>query len=191
MTRRGLLLCGPPAAGKDTVTTALAQVDSRFALVRKWKVGTGRTAGYRMATATELSALEAAGRVVVRTERYGNTYGLDRADLEALWTAGRIPVVHAGSVADLQAVIVVEPKAWATVLLSTDRETCQVRSKARRDGDTEARLRAWDEAMFDLEQGRQRGLFDQEIRTDQVVLPQTVRAVTELFRQDLPEDEAS
>jgi predicted PilT family ATPase len=37
--RSGILLYGPPAAGKDTITTALAALDARYAPFRRLKVG--------------------------------------------------------------------------------------------------------------------------------------------------------
>ena len=44
---KGLVLLGPPAAGKDTITTLLEQ-RSDLRLVRKVKAGSGRAAGDRL-----------------------------------------------------------------------------------------------------------------------------------------------
>jgi guanylate kinase len=50
--------------GKDAVTTALHQLDSRYQQFRRLKAGSGRTTGYRMTTEQELAALRASGEVV-------------------------------------------------------------------------------------------------------------------------------
>jgi hypothetical protein len=44
-----VILYGPPAAGKGTVTKALTRLDNSYWLYQSLKVGPGRTAGYRMA----------------------------------------------------------------------------------------------------------------------------------------------
>jgi hypothetical protein len=41
----GVILYGPPGAGKDTVTAALTSPDARFQLFRRIKAGAGRTMG--------------------------------------------------------------------------------------------------------------------------------------------------
>lgn len=45
-----VMLYGPPAAGKDTVTEALIRLDRSYRLYQRLKVGAGRTDGYRMTT---------------------------------------------------------------------------------------------------------------------------------------------
>ncbi|MGV9303830.1 hypothetical protein ACWDLG_10705 [Nonomuraea sp. NPDC003727] len=40
MSLQGIVLYGPPASGKDTVTAALRRLDPRFVLLPKLKVGT-------------------------------------------------------------------------------------------------------------------------------------------------------
>src|SRR5690606_7190599 len=102
MTGHGVILYGPPASGKDTITAELARQDARYTLLAKLKVGTGRTAGYRQVSAADLDKLRSAGRLVVETHRYGNVYAIDRDDVTALVEADRIPVVHMGNLADLQ-----------------------------------------------------------------------------------------
>lgn len=43
--RSDLLLYGPPAAGKDTVTAALPEIDARYVAFRRLKIGNGESAG--------------------------------------------------------------------------------------------------------------------------------------------------
>ncbi|GGZ92957.1 hypothetical protein GCM10010371_61050 [Streptomyces subrutilus] len=146
----GVVLFGPPAAGKDTVSTALGVLDARYGQLPKIKVGSGRTTGYRMAERAELDALRAAGRLVLETERYGNTYAVDRDDLEAMTGAGRIPLVHMGSVEHLRTFNAALRAPWLCVLLWVPREVCEERSRGRGDRDTADRLAAWEEALADL-----------------------------------------
>ncbi|WP_051699553.1 hypothetical protein [Streptomyces sp. NRRL F-4474] len=146
----GVVLFGPPTAGKDTVSAALTSLDGRYEQLTKVKVGSGRTAGYRMADREELDALRAAGRLVMETTRYGNTYAVDRDDLDAMIDTGRIPLVHLGSVDHLRTFTAAVREAWLCVLLWVPRSVCAQRSRERGDQDTSDRLAAWDEALADL-----------------------------------------
>ncbi|MFI1377278.1 guanylate kinase [Streptomyces longwoodensis] len=152
MTRRqGVVLYGPPASGKDTVTAALTELRPRYRQFARLKVGSGKSAGYRMGTAEQLRALEAAGGVVYVNSRYGNTYVLDRPGLDAGFAAG-VPVVHLGQVEGVRALVDGYAAAdWLLVLLWCPRETTAERSAGRGDSDTTARLAAWDATREDLE----------------------------------------
>lgn len=142
---RGLILYGPPAAGKDTITRALQELDPRYRLFPRLKAGEGRTAGYRMATEAELDALRANGEVVWENRRYGATYVIDRPELVRRLRE-EIPVVHLGQVDAIDAVIRAAPQAkWLIVYVYCSREVAGERIAARGTGDDEARLRAWDE----------------------------------------------
>ncbi|KPC90472.1 hypothetical protein [Streptomyces albidoflavus] len=55
--RQGILLYGPPAAGKDTTTAALTELDEQYASFTRLKIGTGKTKGYRMGTPEQLTVL--------------------------------------------------------------------------------------------------------------------------------------
>ncbi|WP_097981323.1 guanylate kinase [Streptomyces sp. f150] len=147
---QGILLYGPPAAGKDTVTAALAHLDSRYALFSRLKIGSGKSKGYRMGTSAQLAELDGRGDVIYRNDRYGNTYVVDRPGLVLAMEGGRIPVLHLGQVAGIEAVTANCPAAWSTVLVWCSREATAVRSKGRGDRDTEVRLAAWDATEQDL-----------------------------------------
>ncbi|PPJ39968.1 kinase [Nocardia nova] len=156
----GVILYGPPAAGKDTVTTALTDEDGRFRLFERLKSGQGRTAGYRMTSEEHLESLARAGEIVWENSRYGARYVIDRPGLQELVASGRIPVVHAGQPEVIPAVRAAVPGTWIVVQLSTSREVARQRILERATGDTAARLAAWDatprllSSNLDIDTGR-------------------------------------
>ncbi|WP_432038688.1 phosphotransferase-like protein [Streptomyces cucumeris] len=147
---QGVILYGPPASGKDTITTALTDLSPRYAQFARLKVGSGKSSGYRMGTAEQLRELEAAGAVVYANSRYDNTYVIDRPGLDDAFEAG-IPVVHLGQVAGIHALVDGYPADWSVVLLWCPREVTEQRSTGRGDSDTAARLMAWDATREDLD----------------------------------------
>ncbi|MFI0486797.1 guanylate kinase [Actinomadura sp. 9N215] len=176
MTSPGVILYGPPASGKDTITAELARLDGRYTLQPKLKVGTGRNIGYRYVTSADLENLRTTGRLVVETHRYGNVYAIDRDDIAALVEADKIPVVHMGNLADLQRLRAAVPFDWTAVLLWIPRAVCADRSKHRGDADTPNRLQAWDETRNDLHTTTD-PVFNLLIRTDQTDPADTARRI--------------
>lgn len=142
---QGVILYGPPAAGKDTITQHLTTLDPRYVLFPRLKVGPGRTASYRMATAAQLAALRGRGDVIWENERYGAVYVVDRTELRRR-LASHVPVVHLGQLDAVEAVTRATPGAdWLIVYLSCPREIARHRIAARATGDLAARLAAWDQ----------------------------------------------
>ncbi|MFI0448219.1 guanylate kinase [Actinomadura sp. 6N118] len=145
MTHAGVILYGPPTSGKSTVTQALHALSPTYTLFQRIKVGTGRTDGYRLASATEVEKLRQADQIVWENHRYGNTYVVDRPAL-AEHLAHGVPVLHLGQVEAVHRVTSALPEArWLTVYLWCPRSIAEKRISARGTGDTEARLKAWDE----------------------------------------------
>jgi guanylate kinase len=177
VTKRGLILYGPPASGKDSITAELSRQDTRFVLFTKLKAGNGRTAGYRHISPDDLEALGDAGRLVVESHRYGNRYAVDRDELDALTEADRIPVVHMGNLADLRRLRSAVPLLWTCVLLWIPREVCAQRSEDRGDADSPRRLRAWDETYADLQAAQADSPFDLTIHTDQTDPEEAARSI--------------
>ncbi|MBQ0855712.1 guanylate kinase (plasmid) [Streptomyces sp. BH-SS-21] len=147
--KQGVILYGPPAAGKDTVTAALKKADSRYGQFTRLKVGSGKSSGYRMGTASQLRKLEAAGDVVYANRRYGNMYVLDRPGLDAAFAAG-VPAVHLGQIDGVHALVDGYPADWLRVLLWCPQAVTAQRSRERGDADTADRLTAWEATREDL-----------------------------------------
>jgi guanylate kinase len=140
----GVVLYGPPASGKDTITAALTQLDPTYQLFRRLKVGPGRRAGYRMTTAGHVNKLRADGEVVWENSRYGATYVVDRHSLGVALSAG-IPVVHLGQPEATVAVRTATPAtAWLIVWLWCPRDIAARRLEQRNATDVADRLVAWD-----------------------------------------------
>jgi guanylate kinase len=141
---RGVVLYGPPASGKDTITRALHELNSRYVLFPRIKCGTGKTTGYRLVTAYQLNDLRERGELIWENERYGAVYAVDRPGLIERMS-DHIPVLHLGQVQAVGAIRAATPGArWLVVSSSTSREIAGERIAARGDTDATDRLTAWD-----------------------------------------------
>jgi guanylate kinase len=142
---RGVILYGPPASGKDTITAALGSIHSSYTLFPRFKVGTGKSTGYRMVSKAALAEMRAAGDIVWENRRYGSTYLVDRPSL-LIYLVSRTPVVHLGQVDAVDAVARAVPDArWLRVHLWCPRGVAAQRIAARGDVDALERLSVWDE----------------------------------------------
>ena len=136
----GVILYGPPAVGKDTVTAALAAEQSGFVHYRRLKCGPGRTAGYRMISSDDLATLPA-DKVLWTNRRYSAVYLVERDGLGDIWRAGDTPVVHLGQPEAVVAVVRGTPNArWLVVDLHAPMPMLRERIQARGTGDDDARL---------------------------------------------------
>jgi guanylate kinase len=142
---RAVVLYGPPAVGKDTITAALASVSDRYRLFPRLKAGPGRTAGYRMVAIDQLEALRRAGEILWENERYGAVYAVDRPELVAMLEHDQVPVLHLGQAAAVTVVTgAVLDVQWLVVSLTCPRSIAEGRIVQRDTGDTAARLAAYD-----------------------------------------------
>ncbi|TDD07130.1 guanylate kinase [Nonomuraea deserti] len=174
----GIVLYGPPASGKTSITVALSEVDPRFTLVRKLKAGNRRGTEYEFVSSQKLARYRAAGRLLVESHRYGNTYAIDRDHVDQLTAAGQVPIVHLGTIADIRRLV--QHAAWLVVLLWIPRQVCEQRSRQRGDSDTKQRLQAWDETLTDLH-ANDDGLFRCRFRTDEATPQEIAKQTADAF----------
>lgn len=138
---RGVILYGPPAVGKDTITAALIERDT-FVQYRRVKSGPGRSAGYRMVDAAQLAAARQNG-LLWENHRYGATYLVERRGLDAIWHQGRVPVVHVGQPEAVHAIVRGTSSArWMIIELYAPLAVLQSRISQRGTGDDDQRLTA-------------------------------------------------
>lgn len=147
MSPRGVLLYGPPASGKSTITRLLEE-SGEFRLFERLKVGAGRREGYRMTSQNALSRLRADGLILWENERYGATYAVDRPGLDAALAGPMVPVLHLGQLEAISAVTDAYPDGtWLTVELWADLVETEGRLQQRKDHDLQERLDAWAETL--------------------------------------------
>lgn len=141
---RGILLYGGPAAGKDTITTALTRSHPRYTQFTRRKHGRGRSTGYRIISDVELTATQASpDEIVWQNSRYGATYLITRADLKDALSSNQVPVLHLGQPAAIDAVTRAEPGTdWLIVELYCPPDVALARIQQRPTGDHTDRQQA-------------------------------------------------
>jgi guanylate kinase len=170
MTSHGVILYGPPASGKDTVTRELTRLDPRIAMFQRLKVGPAPMATYRPISHPDLDQLVAAGQIAWSNDRYGTTYAVDTPALIA-HLAEHVSVLHLGQVQAVDAIRAATPDtAWLVVELWCARDVAEQRVVQRGSTDVTDRLAAWD-ATEHLPTA------DHRVDTGQVPAQQTARRI--------------
>lgn len=142
---RAVILYGPPASGKSTITKHLERIDNHYCLFPRLKAGGGRVAEYRITTLDHIKDLQAAGEVIWVNERYGAIYAIDRPHLRHMVEEGCVPVLHVGQRSAVDAIIAAMPDVQiTTVSLTYPRDIAVQRITDRETGDTADRIAAYD-----------------------------------------------
>jgi guanylate kinase len=173
----GLILYGPPGSGKDTVTSALLALSDQYSLFRRLKLDAPDQGTYRSISQQDLDHLRRRGALLYLNRRYGSTYAVDREMLDLTTASGKLPVLHLGQLAGIQAVSRY-PLQWFTVLLWCPRNVTQQRVLTRGSTDIAQRLQAWDETLEDLTEHPLES-FNRFVRTDRMSAQATATMIHE------------
>src|SRR5262249_6735558 len=106
----GVILYGPPASGKDTISHALESLNDTYRTFERLKAGGGRTDGYRLVTDAEMDTLSERGELIWENSRYAARYAIDRESLGAA-LHHLVPIVHLGQPAGVEAVRTAFPES--------------------------------------------------------------------------------
>jgi guanylate kinase len=181
--REGILLSGPPASGKDSVTSALHRLDPRLVLFPRLKAGTGRMAGYRPISFEALDRMVSERRIIQSHERYGNRYAVDREYLYALLAEGKHPVIHVGRMHNLESFRALRP-TFLSVLLWASRDVVAKRLNLRGDDLLEERLDAWEVECADIARASGGDAFDIAIDTGAASIDESADAIMRAMRAE-------
>lgn len=149
-----LLLCGTPASGKDTITSALIGLNSRFIHFKKHRASEKPKDDntYICIDNEEFKSLRNQGLFVQHHSRYGRYYGVSLTQLESHWSLGEIPIIHVGKYENI-APFKDANIEMRSVLLLVDKIETESRLKVRHMGDEQEiqkRLSAYQEERDDL-----------------------------------------
>lgn len=170
--RRGVILFGPPASGKDTVTGMLQALNRQYVHYQRLKAGGGRTSGYRIATHNQLDRLEERGELIYRNEQYGATYAVDRPGLAEAAAGDRVPILHIGQTRGVAAITERYPLRWFVAALWCTKEVAGQRIHGRGDTRLAERLAVWDATLADM-RSADPGLFTLTINTSEISAQQS------------------
>lgn len=174
--KRGLIIYGAPASGKDTITAELVGRNHCYEHFRRLKCGPGRVSGYRMIGPEQVDLLrQAGGAILWENHRYGATYLVDRAGLEQIWENGRVPVVHLGQVEAIGAISGKTDADWTVAELYAQPAMLGRRIQARGTGDEDERLAA-------VEQTLRLSVADVRINTGAVSVGEAADAIERCMR---------
>jgi len=163
-TSRGVLLYGPPAAGKDSITKQLAMLGP-YAHFQRLKAGPGRSSGYRMSTLDQLAKLRERGEIIYENQRYDSTYVTDRGELDTIVLGHKqVPVLHVGQVDAIHTICRGYPLTWTVIMVFSPRDEAERRLKLRGDARVDERLAVWDETLAEV-RGADPALFDLVLNT--------------------------
>jgi guanylate kinase len=172
-----ILLSGPPASGKDSVTNLLNERNTLFVNFLK-HCGCDLSAekrgmeSYVNISVEEFKRMISNGDFIQYHKRYGRFYGVSKKLLNDYLNKGLVPVIHTGRIENL---ITLESKILNKVykiLIWAKRDDIQQRLDKRQNGDIieiNKRLEAYDIEMLDLIKVDIKSIFDYVIYNDNLI----------------------
>ena len=163
-----ILLSGMPCTGKDTISQQLVNRDPAFAFFRKHRAVSsafvqGDSYTYIDISPEAFQSLVETGGFFQFHSRYGNKYGVAKAEYDVLQQAQKIPIIHVGKYENLLTLRRSKLQDAFSVLLWADRAVIrsrlEQRHKNRADGIDE-RLVAYDQEIEQLKHYSAEGSLD-------------------------------
>lgn len=172
-----VVLLGGPAVGKDTITESLRGLHLEYRLFRKIKIGSGRSAGYRVQNQDALDGLRDAGLIISEVLRYGNSYVIDSPTLSDMWDRGYIPVVHTASVVEAQKLVNLDHPKVSVLFLTCPESDVRSRLTGRGGSNIEERIKVGRELENQIQVLPNNTLIDARLTTHDKSPEETARQI--------------
>lgn len=149
-----LLLSGTPASGKDTITSLLLELNSRFRHFQKHRASDQPKddGTYIHATPDEFRVMAEQGEFLQHHYRYDRGYGVSLKVLNQHWANGEIPIIHVGKYENIAPLRAPETNTISVLIMVSLSET-ERRLKQRHINDAEEinrRITAYHEERAEL-----------------------------------------
>jgi len=151
-----ILISGTPSSGKDTLSDELFVLKNELVSFTKHKGSNGenKTGNYHYISISQFKDEITKGNFIQYHERYGNYYGIHKAEIEKILDAKKIPVIHVGKYENLRAIMKDERISNPlSILFFVAKEQTKRRLEVRHvddEAEINQRLQAYDEEISQL-----------------------------------------
>ena len=150
-----ILLSGTPASGKDTLTSELIKINSRYVHFKKHKIATGGRLDetYYLIEKNEFDSMVDNDDFIQYHYRYDRGYGISKKELKLICGEGKIPIIHVGKYENISPFIDYNDASLISVLLLVSKEETSRRLRIRHpNNNTEClrRINAYEEERNEL-----------------------------------------
>lgn len=163
-----ILLCGPPASGKDTLTELLKKRNNIFCYFKKHRVANQVDRSRNLTTYFQISLKEFQQTIgkdefIQFHKRYERFYGVSRKVLNNYLQCDKIPIIHVGKIYDLMELEAALEANVAKILIWETKDVIRERLMLRHHGDYKEihlRLKSYDDEIESLGRINLEKVFD-------------------------------
>ncbi len=150
-----ILLSGTPASGKDTITSELIKINSRYVHFKKHKIAAGGKLDetYYLIEKNEFDSMVVNDDFIQYHYRYDRGYGVSKKELKLIFGEGKNPIIHVGKYENISPFIDYDNVSLISVLLLVSKEETSRRLQIRHsNNDVECltRMHAYEEERDEL-----------------------------------------